>query len=898
MNPISWQRGAGLRGWVALLAGMLALPVKGVTITDGDHEGRAQFKIETKSATYFFDRAGGGFSRLLDRDGKDWIAFKKDPLSGTRAAAGAGYRGIPNLVFGNGNPDAGAGHPGHDQCESAIIAADAIRTVARSGRWAWTWRFTEEHAVITVEQADPAHPYWFLYEGPIGGRWSPRTHYWGTPRGGPRREMPFGREKLFERWRWVYFGDDAVPRVLLAIQVEHDTANETFWYMGNTTAERDAPDGMVVFGFGRDANGPQLRGPGQRFVLGFVEEPVKDATAHTRVAAVARTWLQEAEVTVRVTETTLHGDLDCFRIETPAGTYLYSKRGAGFASIRDPQGRDWIGYRRGGKAEGEFRGLPKSTAVGGFFHCDYGSSKESAGNPFTSVVTLREGDHVRIHSETKQGDAACDWDFYAEHATLTLLKVPGGKFWFTYEGAPGGRFDLAEDFTLRPGGRRTPLSEPWTEVVPWVLVGAQESPHGLLFVNHQTGSPADSYSPYPYKLSEKQPAHQMAVVAFGRSDWQDPVKKHVPQFTQLPARFSLAVTPAATAIAAEAALRRIGTPAASTPSVSLFGPPIIDVWYGDEQHFGRIGVPQKWVNILGRVSPGDGLASLQYSLNAAAPKRLSVGADGYRLARAGDFNVDLEFDSLRDGANQLTLIATDATGRRTERTVTVVCHRRNVWPLPYTVDWSKVRTITDAVQIVDGNWKLEADGVRTVETYYDRILAFGDRTWTDYTVTAEVTFHSYAPPLGGKPTYGVSHAAIAARYPGHFADHLQPHVQWYPVGAVAEFRLGEKLDQSSWRLFLGGAAKVRPNVAVEPQPRRVELGVRYLLKLRVDSLPGPAARYRVKSWKVGAPEPDAWDLDAKEALNVLPAGGALLVSHNTDVTFGRITATPNNPNEP
>jgi hypothetical protein len=208
-----------------------------------------------------------------------------------------------------------------------------------------------------------------------------------------------------------------------------------------------------------------------------------------------------------------------------------------------------------------------------------------------------------------------------------------------------------------------------------------------------------------------------------------------------------------------------------------------------------------------------------------------------------------------------------------------------------------VRSISEVVQIVDGNWQLGPDGVRTVEPYYDRILAFGDRTWTDYTVTVAVTFHNYAPPRGGAPTYGVSHAALAARYPGHFADNKQPHVQWYPVGAVAEFRLGADLAQSTWRIFHGGSATKTPQRAIEPQPRRVELGVKYQLKLRVDSLPGPAARYRVKSWKAAAPEPAAWDLETIEDRNVIAGGGALFVSHNTDVTVGTLTVTANDPQE-
>lgn len=651
---------------LVVIAGLLfavTIHLQALTITEALHEGRAQFRIETRAATYYYDRAGGGFARLLDRDGVDWISFKKDPLNG-RAAAGAGYRGIPNLVFGQDNPDAGAGHPGHDKCETTLIAADAIRTVSLSGRWAWTWRFTEEHAVLTIEQADPERPYWFLYEGTVGGRWSPRTSYFGTNRGGPRRETPFGRSKLYDSWRWVYFGEQAASRVLLAGQVDIDDASETLWYMGNSTAELDAPDGMVVFGFGRGEHGAALRGAGRRFVLGFVEQAVPDDAAHAIVAAIARRWLREIEAPVRVSETTLQGDGEGFRTETPAATQ---------------------------------------------------------------------------------------------------------------------------------------------------------------------------------------------------------------------------------------ALRRIGTPPAASDGMSLFAPLAIDVWHGDEQHFGRLGVPQKWVNILGRVSRGDGLASLQYSLNGGAPVPLAVGQDNYRLARDGDFNVDLEFDALRNGVNELQLIATDRAGRRVERTVKVVCERGHIWPLPYSVDWTKVRAIDEAVQVVDGRWRLEGGGVRTVEPYYDRILALGDRTWTDYTVTAEVTFHSYAPPLRGSPTYGVSHAALAARYPGHFADDKQPHVQWYPLGAVAEFRLGLDIAQSSWRFFVGGGPRKFPATSVEPDMRKVELGVPYKLKLRVDTLPGGVAYYRAKSWKSGEPEPTSWEMAVRDEQPLIRSGGALIVAHNTDVTIGRVTATPNEP---
>lgn len=279
--------------FIVALASLAAAAPAAVTITADDYEGRAQFKVETARATYSYDRAGGGFSRMLDRDGRDWITFRKEPLKGGLAAAAAGYRGIPNLVHGAKNPDAGAGHPGFDLCTSVIAGPDTIRTVTRSGRWAWSWRFTDEHATLTVEQADRDHAWWFLYEGTIGGRWSPPTHSWGTDAGGPRRDKPDNSNPIFERWRWVYFGDDAAPRVLLMAQHVADDAPDTMWYMGSTAQRLHAPDGMVVFGFGR-ASGtrPQFRGAGHKFTIGFIEEPVKDAAAHARIAAVADKWIQ------------------------------------------------------------------------------------------------------------------------------------------------------------------------------------------------------------------------------------------------------------------------------------------------------------------------------------------------------------------------------------------------------------------------------------------------------------------------------------------------------------------------------------------------------------------------------------------------------------------------------
>ena len=240
---------------------------------------------------------------------------------------------------------------------------------------------------------------------------------------------------------------------------------------------------------------------------------------------------------MRVSETTLFGDMECFRVETPAATYLFGKRGAGFASIIDPAGHDWISYKHGGLALGEYRGLPKCGQPIKYFHCGYGFGQYANDNWFTSIVAAKEAAHLRIHSETKNGDASGDWDFFPTYATFTLTRCGNEGFWFLYEGTPDGELKPEEDFALRPGGKRTPLSEPWAEVTPWVAFGAKNAQYALVCINHQNDSPVDSYVAWPYKAGPDGGLNQMAVFGFGRPGWTDP-KQHTPQMQTFPARFT------------------------------------------------------------------------------------------------------------------------------------------------------------------------------------------------------------------------------------------------------------------------------------------------------------------------------------------------------------------------
>jgi hypothetical protein len=281
-RPSRQRKEEGLPRWPVWAALLLLLTpfTLGIEITEGSFEGRAQFIIKTENATWYYDRKGGGFSRLLDREGRDWIAFSKEPLSEFPASAAAGYRGLPNAVFIG--PDKGTGHPGFDQCESELDGPNVIRTRSLSGKWRWTWTFTETTATFHMIEADLEQAWWFLYEGPVAGRFAPELQYWGTSAGGPNRDIPGLRNQQFGEWRWAYFGDTAVERIFFLIHHESDEVTDTFWYLGSSQGgAAAAPDGMVVFGFGRGPGAqPLFRGAGQQFTAGFLEMGVATAEDH------------------------------------------------------------------------------------------------------------------------------------------------------------------------------------------------------------------------------------------------------------------------------------------------------------------------------------------------------------------------------------------------------------------------------------------------------------------------------------------------------------------------------------------------------------------------------------------------------------------------------------------
>jgi hypothetical protein len=311
---------------------------------------------------------------------------------------------------------------------------------------------------------------------------------------------------------------------------------------------------------------------------------------------------------------------------------------------------------------------------------------------------------------------------------------------------------------------------------------------------------------------------------------------------------------------------------------------MIDVWYGDVQTFGFNGLCQRWVNVLGRVELADG-SRLAYRLNGSPLRAVSLGPDGHRLARRGDFNVEIDSAEMLEGQNLLVLSAEGPDGRREQREVTLMFSPPRPVALPLTVCWGRAARISDVAQIVDGCWALTPDGVRVLEPYYDRVIGIGDLNWTDYEISTTVCFHGLREPCAqkGDGGAGVIHAALAVRWPGHDMDDRQPHVKWYPLGATAEFRVNSAWRDCRWRILGGGGVRVESN-----DGRSIDLGRWYGMRVQVKTLPDGRARYRARLWPADEAEGGSWDLEMTRPAGGVACGGALLIAHYTDVTFGDV----------
>ncbi len=314
--------------------------------------------------------------------------------------------------------------------------------------------------------------------------------------------------------------------------------------------------------------------------------------------------------------------------------------------------------------------------------------------------------------------------------------------------------------------------------------------------------------------------------------------------------------------------------------------PAITLWYGPTQTFGPNGDPQKWINIVGNVTSA---VSLTYSLNGGPAKVLAIGPDDSRLSRGGDFNIDLDYIDLNAGNNTVTITATDSLSVTTQAVVTVNYQARpGTWtPGTYTIDWSTANQINDVAQVVDGNWMISGGSARPVSsaaTGFDRLIAIGDMSWRDYTVTVPVTVHSKED--NKSPGVG-----MIVRWWGHFDNGTgrQPFVGWRRLGAMAWYRY-DKVTATEGLQLLGDGG-----TTLGTKGFSLTLGTTYMYKVSVTSNADPKkpATYRFKVWPQAQTEPAAWDFEVPGVSGEPPSGSIVLVAHHSDVSFGNVTVVLN-----
>lgn len=265
-----------------------------IKVSQANYQGRTHFVVQTDALKYYYDVAGGGFSRLIDKDGQDWINFKMSPWGDYPAAAASAFRGLPNLVHGN-TADSGAGHPGFDKVNSKVVDGNRILSTSKSGDWQWQWTFQQDHAVFEMLKTPANQAYWFLYEGTPGGHYNMHQNYYGTDNGGPLKSKPdfYKNTSDFTPFNWVYLGHKQNDNTLYLAQLNQDKKADLFAFLGNSEKAAASEDGMAIVGFGRGpGNKPLLTGKHQ-FILGLYPSAIKGLAQHQQISSHIAQQLKE-----------------------------------------------------------------------------------------------------------------------------------------------------------------------------------------------------------------------------------------------------------------------------------------------------------------------------------------------------------------------------------------------------------------------------------------------------------------------------------------------------------------------------------------------------------------------------------------------------------------------------
>ena len=313
------------------------------------------------------------------------------------------------------------------------------------------------------------------------------------------------------------------------------------------------------------------------------------------------------------------------------------------------------------------------------------------------------------------------------------------------------------------------------------------------------------------------------------------------------------------------------------------------MWNGLNQSFGQRGNPQTAINILGNVTDPNGIQSLNYTLNGGSPINLRRGPDTRRLLKAGDFNIDIYTSALNNGTNTVLITATNTLSQVSINTVVLNYTAGQIWPTTYSIDWSTAGTIQSVAQVTDGQWTLDSGSIRPTYLGYDRLVAIGDKTWTDYEATVPITISNIDSTGFGPPSNGAG-VGLIFRWTGHTDNPLsgyQPKTGYLPLGAMGWY----SWDGAGSRFSLVG------NNLIHLTPDNTSLtllfGATYYFKMRVQTLAGGGSEYKLRVWQANQAEPTTWLVQGIQSLaNDPPNGSILLGAHHVNARFGNVVITP------
>ena len=268
-------------------------------------------------------------------------------------------------------------------------------------------------------------------------------------------------------------------------------------------------DDAVPFQFDRAANyNPSSNAEGTLVILLTGATAANETRAYHVYFDVVGSGHPPADFASRVNATAMTDayGYDTFRIANDDGVYFYHKAGGGFASLVDVDEKDWIGWNPAAKGGGDYRGVPNMVHPndGGHFHPGRATVE--------SIYTRRGPLKATIRSSTIDGLWTTQWEIYPQYARLTVLKIATGKkYWFLYEGPPGGFRETTTALGVRSDCRTTTAAESWTGDLPgeeWVYFADPALGRSFYAIHHEEDDFVDSYTP--------DELGKMTILGFGR----------------------------------------------------------------------------------------------------------------------------------------------------------------------------------------------------------------------------------------------------------------------------------------------------------------------------------------------------------------------------------------------